>query len=302
MAQENLNDLAAFLAVAQERSFTRPAAKLGVSQSALSQTVLNLETRLGLRLLTRTTRSVSADRGGRAACSYARPAARGNRCRACGPDGTAREAGRHDPHHRRRARRQPCSLAEARALPAGLSGNQGGDRHRLRPDRHRRWALRRRRSQRGAHCQGHDRRAARAGDAHGRRRLSRIFRRPAAPPGAAGPDVSPLHQPAPADARRPLRLGIREEGPGTPRARRRPARLQQHFHDAEGLPRRHGPRLSAGSRNRGTRAKRPPRPGHRRLVRAVLGLPLYYPSRRQHAPAFSLLVEALRYRGPKAGS
>src|SRR5437588_3196865 len=55
----NLNDRVAFLAVARERSFTRAAAKLGVSQSALSHTIRGLEQRLGLRLLTRTTRSVS---------------------------------------------------------------------------------------------------------------------------------------------------------------------------------------------------------------------------------------------------
>lgn len=59
MPRETINDLLAFLAVAQERSFTRAAAKLGVSQSALSHTVRALETRLGVRLLTRTTRSVS---------------------------------------------------------------------------------------------------------------------------------------------------------------------------------------------------------------------------------------------------
>jgi DNA-binding transcriptional LysR family regulator len=58
MAEENLNDLAAFLVVAEERSFTRAAKRVGVSQSALSQTVRGLEARLGLRLLTRTTRSV----------------------------------------------------------------------------------------------------------------------------------------------------------------------------------------------------------------------------------------------------
>jgi DNA-binding transcriptional LysR family regulator len=58
MAQVNFNDLAAFALVARERSFTRGAAKLGVSQSALSQTIKSLEARLGLRLLTRTTRSV----------------------------------------------------------------------------------------------------------------------------------------------------------------------------------------------------------------------------------------------------
>jgi DNA-binding transcriptional LysR family regulator len=59
MAIENLNDLATFVVVAEERSFTRAAARLGVSQSALSQTVRGLETRLGIRLLNRTTRSVS---------------------------------------------------------------------------------------------------------------------------------------------------------------------------------------------------------------------------------------------------
>jgi DNA-binding transcriptional LysR family regulator len=64
MPRENLDDLAAFLAVARERSFTRAAARLGVSQSALSQTVRGLEARLGLRLLTRTTRSVAPTEAG----------------------------------------------------------------------------------------------------------------------------------------------------------------------------------------------------------------------------------------------
>ncbi len=64
MQRENFNDLLAFLAVARERSFTRAAAKLGVSQSALSHTINGLEARLGLRLLTRTTRSVSPTEAG----------------------------------------------------------------------------------------------------------------------------------------------------------------------------------------------------------------------------------------------
>jgi DNA-binding transcriptional LysR family regulator len=59
MRRETVSDLLAFVAVAQERSFTKAAAKLGVSQSALSHTIRGLEARLGLRLLTRTTRSVS---------------------------------------------------------------------------------------------------------------------------------------------------------------------------------------------------------------------------------------------------
>jgi DNA-binding transcriptional LysR family regulator len=60
----NTHDLLAFLAVARERSFTRAAAQLGVSQSALSHTVRALEERLGLRLLTRTTRSVAPTEAG----------------------------------------------------------------------------------------------------------------------------------------------------------------------------------------------------------------------------------------------
>ena len=59
MARENFNDLVAFVAVARERNFTRAAAKLGVSQSALSQTIRALEERLRIRLLSRTTRSVA---------------------------------------------------------------------------------------------------------------------------------------------------------------------------------------------------------------------------------------------------
>jgi DNA-binding transcriptional LysR family regulator len=64
MSQINLNDLLAFFAVAREGSFTRAAAQLGVSQSALSQTIRALEERLGFRLLTRTTRSVSPTAAG----------------------------------------------------------------------------------------------------------------------------------------------------------------------------------------------------------------------------------------------
>src|SRR3989442_5833020 len=64
MRRGNVNDLLAFLAVARERSFTKAAAKLGVSQSALSHTISGLEARLGLRLLTRTTRSVSPTEAG----------------------------------------------------------------------------------------------------------------------------------------------------------------------------------------------------------------------------------------------
>lgn len=59
MQRDEMADLTAFAVVAEERSFTRAAARLGMSQSALSQIMRRLETRLGLRLLTRTTRSVA---------------------------------------------------------------------------------------------------------------------------------------------------------------------------------------------------------------------------------------------------
>jgi DNA-binding transcriptional LysR family regulator len=64
MFRENANDLFALMAVARERSFTKAAAQLGVSQSALSHAVRALEERLGVRLLTRTTRSVAPTEAG----------------------------------------------------------------------------------------------------------------------------------------------------------------------------------------------------------------------------------------------
>jgi DNA-binding transcriptional LysR family regulator len=64
MPRETMADLLAFLAVARERSFTRAAAQLGISPSALSHTIRKLEERLGVRLLTRTTRSVSTTEAG----------------------------------------------------------------------------------------------------------------------------------------------------------------------------------------------------------------------------------------------
>ena len=64
MVRENVSDLMAFIAVAQEGSFTRAAVRLGVSQPALSKTIRTLEERLGLRLLSRTTRSVAPTEAG----------------------------------------------------------------------------------------------------------------------------------------------------------------------------------------------------------------------------------------------
>ncbi len=64
MARDNLSDILVFFTVARERSFTRAAAKMGMTQSALSHIIRGLETRMGVRLLTRTTRSVSPTEAG----------------------------------------------------------------------------------------------------------------------------------------------------------------------------------------------------------------------------------------------
>lgn len=64
MAKHDFNDLLWFLAVAKERSFTKAAAKLGIAQSTLSHTIKRLETAMGIRLLTRTTRSVGVTEAG----------------------------------------------------------------------------------------------------------------------------------------------------------------------------------------------------------------------------------------------
>src|SRR4051795_3632506 len=118
MPRRTLDDLLAFVAVAREGSFTKAAAKLGVSQSALSHTIRGLEERLGLRLLTRTTRSVPPHaageppaRGGGAAAPDApdgqRRPDRGRRAAAADGRATLRR-------DRRRARRAERAAREAR--------------------------------------------------------------------------------------------------------------------------------------------------------------------------------------------
>ena len=72
--RRDLGDLTTFLVVAEERSFTRAAARLGSSQSAVSQTVRRLEASLGLSLLTRTTRSVALTLAGERLLANLRPA------------------------------------------------------------------------------------------------------------------------------------------------------------------------------------------------------------------------------------
>ncbi|MEC5320711.1 LysR family transcriptional regulator [Brenneria populi subsp. brevivirga] len=71
--QENLNDFMAFVAVARERNFTRAAAQLGISQSALSRTIRSLEERMEIPLIARTTRSVSLTEAGERLVSAVEP-------------------------------------------------------------------------------------------------------------------------------------------------------------------------------------------------------------------------------------
>ncbi|MCQ6901120.1 LysR family transcriptional regulator [Escherichia coli] len=74
LMKENLNDLFTFLTVVREGSFTRAAAKSGMSQSAVSQTIGNLEARLQLKLLNRTTRSLTLTEAGERLIQLAGPA------------------------------------------------------------------------------------------------------------------------------------------------------------------------------------------------------------------------------------
>ena len=217
--------------MAQERSFTRAAAQLGVSQSALSHTIRGLEERLGLRLLTRTTRSVA-------------PTEAGERLlRAAGPRLDEIDA-------------ELAALSELRDKPAGTIRITASEHaaeailwpalEKLLPDypdikveividygltdivAERYDAGVRSRRDGG---EGHDRRAHRTGHAHGGRRRAVLLRQAAKAEDAAGPDRPQLHQPAPANPWRPLCLGVRERraraagaGRGATRVQRTPPR------------------------------------------------------------------------------
>ena len=121
MARESVDDLIAFLAVAREQSFTRAAAQLGVSQPALSQTIRTLEHRLGVRLLTRTTRSVSTTEAGERSASNDRPALRWHRSGIGGFERTQGQAGGKPAHHLGRACLTDNSRARDGKAPARLS-------------------------------------------------------------------------------------------------------------------------------------------------------------------------------------
>ena len=122
MAKEDFNDLLWFLAVAEERNFTKAAAKLGITQSTLSHTIKRLETRDGLRLLTRTTRSVAlTEAGERLRHSLAPRISRRSRRRSAALDGVPRHAVGYDQDHPVGSCARNRRLAEAEADPVELS-------------------------------------------------------------------------------------------------------------------------------------------------------------------------------------
>jgi DNA-binding transcriptional LysR family regulator len=136
MAGKSIDDLAAFVAVAEERGFTAAAVKLGVSQSALSQTIRGLEARLGIRLLTRTTRSVALTEAGERLLQTVKP-----RLEEINAELAALGGMRDKPAGAIRLTSTE-NAAEAVLWPALASAfarlprHQGGNRHRLWPDRH----------------------------------------------------------------------------------------------------------------------------------------------------------------------
>ena len=138
MPKDDLRDLVSFISIARERSFTKAAAKLGVSQSTLSHTIRALEERLGVRLLTRTTRSVSTTQAGERLMQslaprfdeIARELASLSEFKER-PSGSIRiTTGRHAA--------QTILMASAQAFSREVSGHPCRTKYRIRAHRHRR--------------------------------------------------------------------------------------------------------------------------------------------------------------------
>ena len=298
MKRDELGELVAFLAVCEERSFTRAAARLGTSQSALSHTVKRLEERLDLRLLTRTTRSVAPTDAGEQLAATLRPALDEIEARLDGltalrarPAGTIRitsnRAAARDILYPKVARlmadypdiRVEISIDQSfvdiveQRFDAGVRLGESVERDMI--------AVR----------IGPDKRMLVAG-------APAYFARHGRPRDAARPDRARLHQPAPADPRRPLRLGVRGVTAGRSTSASRgsspattPTLIAAAAIDGLGLcclpDDQLAPLVADGRLETVLEDWSPPFPGYH----------LYYPSRRQSSRAFALLVEALRWRG-----
>ena len=296
MRRQDFGELTAFMAVAEERSFTRAAAKLGTSQSTLSQTIRRLEMRLDLRLLTRTTRSVAPTEAGERLLETLKPAFEDIDSKLAAltklrekPAGAVRiNATEHVaqtvlwPAIRRLLPDYPdiqVELTGKSALTdivvgrydAGVRLGELVDKDMI-----------------AVRIGPQLRMAAVASPAYFARK----------PPPRTPHDLAPtrLHQPAPSDPRRALCLGVREGRSRTEGEGRWSTRVQQRRADRR--------RCSRWLRH-WLRDERLRRTGHRGcsarervggLVAPVCRLSPLLPSRRQLSPAFALVVEALRYR------
>ena len=158
--------------VAEERSFTRAAAKLGIAQSTLSHTIKRLEARMGMRLLTRTTRNVAPTEAGE---RLRAPRAAHREIEAEIAALTAAGQARRPVRITLRSRAAERRLAEAQAGCATIPTSRSRSPSTM-ASRHRRGAVRRRRPPRRERREGHDRRPDRAGLATRRRRLARLLR------------------------------------------------------------------------------------------------------------------------------
>lgn len=123
MLKENFNELQIFLVVARERSFTKAAGKLGVSQSALSHAMKALEERLNIRLLTRTTRSVAPTEAGERIIACLEPRIADLEQEPGIAGSTERHCLRQYPLICWGACRAKSGMAKVKTFPQGISGN-----------------------------------------------------------------------------------------------------------------------------------------------------------------------------------
>ena len=289
MAREHFNDLLWFLAVAEERSFTHAAAKLGITQSTLSHTIKRLETRLGLRLLTRTTRSVALTEAGER-LQGAFPAYHGNRgeisaltaCETNRPDPSGspcpitrcrhwsgRSCGRSSRTIRTSGSNSAVTMACATSSKTGSTpgcGSAKASRNmiavRIGPD----WRA-------GRRIAG----------------LSRGQGEPQHPKDLVEHNCINMRQ-ATGGA---LCLGIRERRAGAARSGRGPADVQHFLRDDRrgACTASASPTCQRTSSRRRSRGRTRPHPQDSSPLRRILHL---LPSRRQNLPAFKVIVDALR--------
>ena len=271
MDRDELGALAAFVAVAEERSFTRAAKRLGVSPSALSHAVRGLEERHGGEAARAHHAQRGANRRGRAALRTAEAGAR--RRPPGGRPGVEppRPAGGPRPPAAAAQRRDDRARPEARAARARLPRSRPRRDHRQQPRRPRGRRLRRRHRDRRVRPEGHGGRARLRGPPRGDRGLAAVLRLPPqarAPARAAEP---PVHQLSPGIARH-VPVGVRKGQGIAHRGGRRPADRQRRGDPGAGGARRGRCRLDARALRRTVRRLRQAGAGAGGLVCPLPGL------------------------------